>query len=275
MKVGALPIISIGLAVGLIGAGFGYFHRYEPNMKVYESYKATADKYEEEAKKLPRAYEKRFAAEKYVQERADAWQKVVAVRTPSSSLGTGGIDLGVNSYQLVVDSRVFANNVQKAVNTQVKKGGVVVNWGGNEIPLPGDSASTIVADYYNYPAIPFPVVIYDLGQIRVTGTWAQIKANVEAWSSMPNYLAVADGLQVEGTGNVLSASYNVTIVGFLPGKNLYPNVPEVAGTAGPGGGQPQGLPTGGGQRPGGFVPPGSGGNAPQNLMMGPQRGSTK
>jgi hypothetical protein len=247
MKIGKLPILSAGFAVGIVALSWGYFKRYVPNMELYEGTKAAAESFETEARKLPQANKKYRKAVEDVRKDEATWQEVVAMRTPTNSLASGGIDLGVNAFQLTVDARNFRNSVQTWVNRQVRKGGVQVDFGGNPIPMPDSSASTIVANYFNYPAMPFPVVIFDLGQIRVRGTWEQIKQNVEGWSSMPNYLAVADGLTLEGTGDILNATYNVTIVGFLRGDKIYPVVPEVAG----GGSNPGG---GGGSRGGGGAP---------------------
>ena len=44
-----------------------------------------------------------------------------------------------------------------------------------------------------------------------------IAQNIMAWSDMPDYFAVADGLTISGTSPELSATYNVVIVGFVPG----------------------------------------------------------
>lgn len=260
MKIGAAPVLCIGLALGLIGAGFGYFHNYEPKNETLKNTRTAAEQWEAEAKKLPAAYKKRETAMQMVQQKADEWQQVVAVKTPSNSLGAGGINFNVSSYQLTVDSRVYRNNLQTAVNNQVKRGGVtVVN--GPEIPAPDMEADNLVASYYNYPAIPFPVVIFDLGTITVRGTYAQIKRNVEAWKDMPNYLAVADGLQLEGTSPNLTGTYSVTIVGYLRAEKMFPGVLNGAGAA-PAGGAP--VPGGGAPptaaRPPGPTPPNRGGD---------------
>jgi hypothetical protein len=260
MKIGAAPVLCIGLAIGLIGAGFGYFHNYQPKTETLKNTKTAAESWETEAKKLPAAYKKRATAMEMVQQKADEWQQVVAVKTPSSSLGAGGINFNVSSYQLAVDSRVYRNSLQTAVNNQVKRGGVVVI-NGPEVEAPDMEADNLVASYYNYPAIPFPVVIFDLGTITVRGTYAQIKRNVEAWKDMPNYLAVADGLQLEGTSPNLTGTYSVTIVGYLRAEKMFPGVLNGAGAA-PGGAP---VPGGGPTRPGPQQPPqGAPGPTPPN-----------
>lgn len=244
-KIGAMPILAIGFAVGVVGLAFGYFRHYDPNMQTAKIREDEAGKWETEARKLPAANAKRKKAKEDVQKDADTWQKVVAVRTPAADLAGGGIDISQNPIQLTVDTRKYRNSVQTWVNRQVKHGGVVVDYGGDAIPMPGEDASTIVANYFNYPAMPFPVVIYDLGQVRVHGTWGQIQENIRGWSQMPNYLAVADGLTLDGTGTILNATYNVTIVGYIRGDKISPSVPDLAGaalTSAAGGGAPPTVP---------------------------------
>lgn len=238
MKMGALPVFSIGLALFLIFVGFG-LREYLPNMEDAKNREAAAEKYETEKGNLPRAKKRLEQAKEIVQSKADEWQKIVATRTPPTTLEAGGIDLNRHAWQLVVDSQHYRNSIQTAVNQQVKRGGVtVVN--GPTVPRPDEDATRIVASYYNYPAIPFPVVIFDLGAITVTGTYEQIKENVKAWSSMPNYLAVADGLVLNGTSPILTATYNVSMVGYIRGDKIFPVVPQGAAPSGtpgtPGGG---------------------------------------
>lgn len=246
MKIGAMPIFSIGLGLFLVFAGFG-LREYIPNMEDAKNRAAAADKFEAEAAKLGKAKQRLESAKEIVQAKADEWQKIVAARTPPKSLGAGGIDLNVHAWQLVVDSRKFRDSIQIAVNNQVKQGGVrVIN--GPSIPEPDVDATRIVSAYYNYPAIPFPVVIFDLGAITVQGTYEQIKQNVMGWSSMPNYLAVASGLSLQGTGEVLTGTYSVSMVGYIRGDKIFPVVPERGG--GPGQGGAGGRGGGGGARGG-------------------------
>jgi hypothetical protein len=169
----------------------------------------------------------------------------------------GGINIGVQAWQLTVDSKKFRNNIQRALNAQVRRGGVTV-LAAPKVPEPDDSAATILANYYNYPAIKFPVVIFDLGTVSVRGTYKQIMDNVRSYSTMPRYLVVVDGLRIEGTAPVLTATYNLTLVGYIRGTKIYPPVPEGAASAtnsGGGGGFP-GVPSRGGG--GGATPLGAG-----------------
>ena len=186
---------------------------------------------------------------------AQDWNAVVATKTPSNSLANNGIDLNVNAYQLTVDSLKYRNNVQRAFNHQLHAGGVKVV-AAPEIPFPTDSAKDILANYYNYPAFGFPVVLWELGSVTVSGTYQQITANMRAWSSMPRYLAVADGLVLTGTSPNLTGTYNVTLVGFLKAKTVTPTPPEGA------------APTNAGGPPQGMGGPGAPGGPPQSIGRG-------
>lgn len=152
--------------------------------------------------------------------------------------------------------------MQKMLNQQVKAGGIRVISGPTIPPPPGDPTQ-ILLSYFNYPGLP-PVVIFDLGTVTVQGTYQQITDNIEAWSNMPHFLAVADGLKLQGTSPILTATYQVSIVGFLqtdPTRPIFPPVPpegQLVGTtttAAPGtpGANPAG--TTGAAGPSGTTPP--------------------
>ncbi|MEQ1934543.1 MAG: hypothetical protein ABL962_11825 [Fimbriimonadaceae bacterium] len=244
MKIGALPILSIGFAVGLIFWAFGYFHNWAPNLETAGKLKDAAVAYELEANRHDEAYKKYEQARAIVLEKSAEWQKYVARKTPSGDLGSGGINLGVSSWQLVNDVPKFTDSIQKAVNTQSRVGGVTVLQ-GLEVPSAGTDSKRILSDYFNYPALPYPVVMWNLGTIQVRGTYEQIKANAAAWKDMPNYLAMSDGLQITGVAPKLTGQYNVVLVGYIRGKTIFPAVLEGGGgtganqnTAG-GGGKPR------------------------------------
>lgn len=247
MKLGSLPILCIGGAIGAICWGWGYFRFWMPNLDTAAKHSEAANKWETEAKDYPTAVKNYEGAVAMIQAEQAKWQEIVKVKTPPSNLAAGGIDLGVNAWQLVNDTFTFRNSIQRAVNRQVKVGGVKAV--GPAIELPPVEASRIMSDFYNYPAVPYPVVMWNLGQVQVRGTYDQIMTNARAWKNMPNYLAMSDGLQIQGTGDILTASYNVVIVGYLRGDKLYPTVLEGAspGTGTPGGGGQQRRRQGGGQ----------------------------
>jgi hypothetical protein len=240
MKLSALPIILIGLAVGVVVLAYAFFWEYKPNMDQAAFDTEQARALETEANKMPLAKKRVELAEQMVREREAAWSSIVATRTLPSMLARGGINLNQNAWQLVIDARKYRNNAQRAINAQLKKGGVVVV-NGPAVPFPDETAPTILANYFNYPAVPFPVVIFDLGTVTVRGNYTQIANHVRSWSTMPNYLAVTDGLQITGTSPQLTGTYNLSVVGYIEVGGLYPPVPEGgAASTGTGGTTPGG-----------------------------------
>lgn len=282
MKLASGTIYIIGASIAIVALSYGYFQQWMPNQAEAENYRTRTDELNTEAGKQGQANKRVQEATRLVEDAASKWRAVVATRAPRPSVAEGGINLNVNAWQLAVDSRKFRNNVQRAVNNQVKKGGVlVVN--GPLVPGATDAqVNQIVNTYYNLQEFGFPVVIYDLGQVTVEGTYKQILANVRSWASMPRYLALADGLAITGTSPKFTGTYNLQVVGFIRGKEIYAQVPEAAtGGAGGGGasgfggppagfggpgGPPSGIPPGafgGGGRPGGPTGAGrAGGGAP-------------
>jgi len=268
MKLGRFAIMMIGILVCVGFLSWGFFYNMIPNNKEVELLdKATKDN-NDQAALMPGAKKRVDQAKQMVNAKAKAWSAYVITRTPPTTVRDGGIDLSVNAWYLAIDTPKFRDNIQRAVNAQVKKGGVkVVN--SPLVPLldPTMPANQILASFYNYPAIKFPVVIFDFGTITVQGTYKQIMDNVRAYKYMPHYLAVTDGLRIDGTSPNLTGTYNLTIVGFIRGKKIAPSVNEGAATSaaggfggggfgGPGGGMPPGVPGMGRGGPGGGMPPG-------------------
>ncbi len=247
MKLSALTILIIGLAVMIVALGVG-LRSFLPDMQEAKLQKAYAEQLKTEARKQGDANKRVEKAIATVNQMAREWQSIVAAKTPTADVGTGGINLAVNRWQLVNDAKSFRNNVQRAVNYQVKKGGVMVVQ-GPLVPFPSDTSTQLVETYFNYPAIRFPVAVFDLGQVTVRGTYDQITENVRAWKYMPKFLAVASGLQIQGTAPKLTGTYNVTMVAYIRGEKISASVPEVAGAPGGGAGGGAGFgvaPAGGG-----------------------------
>ena len=194
MKLSPLTIILIGVAILIMALSYGFFQHYLPNSTEAGFYNNYAEQLQAEGDKLPQAKNRLVKAEALVTTKAAEWRAVVATKTPAANLGDRGIDLNVDWWQLTVDTKKFRDNIQRAVNAQLVKGGVKIIGTGPQIPEPTDVATDILASFYNYPTIAFPVVIFDLGQVTVEGTEAQIMENVRAWKNMPRYLAGADGL---------------------------------------------------------------------------------
>lgn len=254
MKLASGTIYIIGASIAVVALSYGYFQQWMPNQAEAENYRTRTDELNTEAGKQGQANKRVQEATRLVEDAASKWRAVVATRAPRPSVAEGGINLNVNAWQLAVDSRKFRNNVQRAVNNQVKKGGVlVVN--GPLVPGATDAqVNQIVNTYYNLQEFGFPVVIYDLGQVTVEGTYKQILANVRSWASMPRYLALADGLAISGTSPRFTGTYNLQVVGFIRGKEIYAQVPEASASGGAGGGG--GAPSFGGGPPAGFGGPG-------------------
>jgi hypothetical protein len=228
MKLSPWTIIIIGICTGLIALSAGFFLFWNPNISEAKMLREHNAKLQEQIDQEPQAEQRVKAATEEVQDIAHRWQQTVATRTPPPSVPLGGISLAVNRYQLTVDARKFRNSIQRAINRQVRAGGVTVI-SGPEIPSPTDDPATLVETYFNYPALGFPVAIFDLGTVTVQGTFEQIAANMSAWSRMPNYLAVADGLQITGTSPRLTGTYQLSIVAYIRGKIVHPQIPQ--GTA--------------------------------------------
>lgn len=242
MKLSGWTIILLGLCLGLSVVSYALFQVYLPNEEATQNMNTYREQLQAEAGKQKAADNRVQTAMDMVDQAAQAWNIFVATKTPPSSLAAGGIDLYRNPYQLVVDSRKYRNNAQRAFNAQLRKGGVKIV-SAPEIPTPTDNEGDILASFYNYPAFSFPVVVWDLGSVTVTGTYDQIMRNVREWKNMPHYLAVADGLTISGTSPNLTGTYNVTLVGFIKGSEIYPGsgVGAASAASAPGGGNGPGL----------------------------------
>ena len=256
--------LIVGIFLGLTVLSYGYFQHYQPDMVEAKFANDYANDLENEARKDRAAQERIEKAKEKVRLIAEQWNQILADKNPSGDLG---IDLEVNPYQLAVNAPDFRNRVQRAVNRQLLVGGVTVVQ-GPFIPAPANDTG-VLQSYFNYNRLPFPVVVFELGAVTVSGTFEQIATNIQAWSNMPDYFAVADGLTITGTSPDLTATYNVVIVGFLPGgvsaplASLAAAAPAPAttgfgfGTAGPG--AAPGIPGGGGPAVPGGGPAAAGG----------------
>lgn len=255
--------IVVGLFVG--GSIFGYFwfQHYSPDEKEAANLNTYGDQLQAQAN-LDQATKDRIdKAIEDVERITREWNDVVDAKMQNDDAFPA---LDVDPWQLVVNTPAYRNKVQRAVNRQVKAGGVTVVQ-GPEVVFPGGEPG-LMASYFNFGAsrLPFPVVVFELGTVTIRGSMEQIVANVEAWSDMPDYFAVADGLAITGTDSDLTATYNVVILGYLPGPASGPlgagfgGDSSQTGNAGTGRGGPP--PTG----PGGAAPPPSpGGGGPGSI----------
>lgn len=248
----------VALSLSAIVLCTALFYKWMPNQEETTYKVAQANSLYTEANKLGQAVKKKNNAILAKKNAEIAWVPFVQTRTPLQDTANGGINVNVNGYQLLLDTKRFRNNVQRAVNKQLIYGGVkVIN--GPRVPgvTDQDPPNGIMASYYNYPVVPFPVVIYDLGQVQVQGTYEQIMKNVRAWDSIPHYLAVTHNLQLSGTAPLLTGTYDLSIVGYIRYDGIFGPVPDGPGVA-------AGLGVGG-------APTGSPFGAP-GTPRGPQRG---
>jgi hypothetical protein len=278
MKLSGIVVLAFFIMVSAIILAVGY-SQYDPTMKEVASWVAYRDGLKDAEREFPKAVQRELDAEKEAQDAVNAWNQIAATRTLPGSLDKGGIDLSMNQYQLAIVIPTFRNSMQKMLNEQVKAGGVkVIN--GPSIPLPPADPTRILLSYFNYPGLP-PCVIFDLGTVTVQGTYQQITDNIEAWSRMPHFLAVADGLRLQGTSPVLTATYAVSIVGFLQtdpvNHPIFPLVPEggqlVAATPAAAPGTPGANPAGVTGGAGGGNPPTTGGAGGARVPVRPRTGA--
>lgn len=226
MKISAWTIIIAGIAFGWTILAFGYFRHWKPNTEEMAKWKVVRDDLRAVAEQMPQAQKRVDDAQKLRDSKVVEWQQIVATRTLPPTIAQGGIDLGISRWQLVIELPKFRNSLQRMVNQQLRAGGVTVV-SGPTIPSPANDPNGVLASYFNYPALPFPVVIFDLGTVTVEGTYKEISDNINAWTRMPRFLAVADGLRLNGTAPNLTGTYQVTIVGFLQTpRPIFPQVPE-------------------------------------------------
>lgn len=266
MKLSPLAYLAIGVSIGLSAFVYAWFNRVGPDKAEAEAYEKRNEELDMVISQMPMAKRRVKDTETEVNRIAGEWQKVVATNTPPIGVKSGGIDLSVNRWQLTNDSLVYRNTVQRAINHQVRVGGVKIVGSGPLVPFPSTSAADIVESFYNYPALGFPVVVFELGTITVRGTFEQIAQNVEAWKDMPNYLATTSSLAITGTSPNLTGTYRCTVIGFIRGKDIFPPVPDTSGTDQQGSGAPA---PGGGTRPGRGTPPAPGGGAAPGGAGGP------
>ena len=226
MKISWVFVICLGIALSGIALALGY-SRWEPTMKEVDYWNTYRKGLQAELQKRPQVDKRILDAEAMAKAEVEKWGQIEATRTLPSTFEEGGADLSMNGWQLVIKMPIFRNSMQKMLNTQVKAGGVRVIQGPS-IPLAPDDPGKILGGYFNYPVLP-PVVIFDLGAVTVEGTYQQICDNMRAWSRMPHFLAVADGLRLQGTSPKLTGTYAVSIVGFLqtdPTRPIFPPIPD-------------------------------------------------
>ncbi|MBN8690423.1 MAG: hypothetical protein J0L72_06475 [Armatimonadetes bacterium] len=248
LKLTPWTVLSIALSISAVMLCVGYFQYWAPRTETAANFDRLREELEAEGQKLPREKKKLEEAKTMVQDAAGEWNDIVQRKTPPASLAEGGINLTRNRWQLVVDAPEFRNRIQADLNRQLRYGGVQV-MSGVTVPVFPDNPLTIVEEGFGYPRYGFPVRIFDFGTVVVEGTMDQITRNVEGWNQLPKYIAVVDGLRLEGTAPKYRASYSLSIAMYLRAEKVSPPVPEV-----PSDGNNQGA-------PGGLGTPGGAGGA--------------
>jgi hypothetical protein len=234
MKISPFTILVACIAISMIVLTYGFSKR-QPTMVTVENYNKYRDAMRTEQAKWPQAVAKVQAATKQGQQVVNDWNAIAATHTMPASPDPLGIDLTIDGYRLATLMPQYRNKIQALVNNQVKIGGVTVVQ-GPVVPLPPASGDQVVSGYFHFPQIDSPVLVFDLGTITVTGTYQQIADNVKAWKNMPHFLAVADGLRLQGTSPKLTGTYAVSIVGFVAvpkdangnPMGIFPPLPEGA-----------------------------------------------
>jgi len=212
MKISGLTVFICALAVCMIIITAGLARR-DPLMKTTVKWLKYRDDMAKEQAKWPQAVARVQNATKMAQKAIDDWTAIAATRTLPPPPDPFGIDLSKDQETLITDMPDFHIKLQQAVNHQVKEGGVTVIT-GPRVPAPPTDPDRVLLGYFNFPAQP-PVLVFNLGQVTVKGTFQQISDNINAWSRMPHFLAVADGLRLQGTSPNLIGTYTVSIVGFV------------------------------------------------------------
>jgi hypothetical protein len=236
-RLSALTFVIVGVVLmAMIFAGF-WFLKINPEREEIHYY---ADKSLEldsitSQDSQSRAVERVRNAMQQVRDAEVEWKQVSSWRTPPA----GTFNLTPNRWQLVVNARRWHIKAEADLNRWIRRGGVtLVSPPRVLVPYPTDQPNDLVQFYFNYPALPFPVAIWDLGTVTVQGTWEQIMTNGRSWSQLPGYLVSVRGLSITGTGSRLQGTYGLTAV-------VYVNTEYVSGGPGENGGVPQ---LGGGQQ---------------------------
>lgn len=212
-KISGWVWVVVGIFLGLTVISYGLFQHYLPDKEEAELLNTYESQLQTEANKLAATQRRIDNSVARVEETAKQLNEVIDAKIVDENVF---IDLTVEPHQLVVNAPSYRDKVQRAVNTQVRRGGVTVVQ-GPLVPFPAGEPN-VQQSFFNYSRLPFPVVVFELGTVTVRGSFDQISANVKAWADMPNYFAVASGLAITGTSPALTGTYNVVIVGFIPGQ---------------------------------------------------------
>jgi hypothetical protein len=225
MKLASRDYCYIGASCCIIVLAYSFFYKIAPLNEQINSYKEYNEKLSFEFSKLSLARKRVELAKKTLVDLSNEWQEIVEKMTPVTSVRNGGIDLSVNRWQLTVDARRYRDALQLRLNQQMRSTGVHIVR-GPEVAFPPLTAGEIVESYFNYPAIPFPIAIFNLGTVEVEGTLEQINGHVTAWNQFKNCIALTHNLTIKGTAPRLTASYHLSLLSYVRGNKIGALVPE-------------------------------------------------
>lgn len=237
MKISSWTVILLGICVAAVALSYSYFKIYAPNKLEASRTRDLGDQLDQVVQKKKAAENRVAKANQIVADRERTWANIVSTRTPPSTLSGDGINLGVQGYQLALDIKQYRDSLQRLINSRMTLGGVKLIGDGPLVPVvTQQEPGAILSSFFNYPAIPFPVVIFDFGVIRVQGTYEQIVNHVMSWKTLPRYIAVTNRLNFTGTSPILTATYELSIIGYIRGDVVYPALPgPITGGGGSGG----------------------------------------
>lgn len=264
-KVSAYVWVVCGLVLMLVTwAGFWWL-KIGPEREEVKAYREVNQKLDAIISPSSQESARRRVADalKAVNEAQTQWKMIAKTKTPSR----GKFNLLDHRWQLTVNARAWHSSVEADLKRWIAKSGVRVLQPTNDqgevgpfVPFPTDNANDLVESYFNYPALPYPVAVWDLGTMTVEGTYSQIVRHVRSWTDIPGYIASVRGLSLEGTDNRIKGSYNLVVVAFIntdmvaggPGeRGRVPDISASSGRQGDSGAGGTGTRSSGGTRSGG------------------------
>lgn len=210
-------IISAGLVASvLIGLGF-YWLSIAPNQKALENQLHRNESLQAVVDKKKQAEDRVALAEKTREEVNIEWAAYISRKSPP----VGVINLAQNRWRLSTQFQtVFLRNIESALVNHIQKSKVRIVKPPGIPRFADDNPNNIIAGYFNYPALPYPVAVVNCGQVQVSGSFSQVLSHVQSWNNLPNYIALADGLILSGTSPNLVGTYNLTVIVFPRGEYI-------------------------------------------------------
>jgi hypothetical protein len=246
-------ILAGGIVVSiLIAVGF-YFLMIKPDSAALDLQNQRNEELQAVVDSRSRAQERVDTANEEQRKVMREWARYIARKSPPKST----INLDQDRWRLTTQFRTFRTKLSDDLASFMRKSGVEV-LAPPTVPDFGDNPNKLVTDYFHYGTLKFPCAVLSCGTVSVRGTFERILRHVERWNDLPNYIALADGLTLQGTSPNLIGTYNLLVIVYPRGEHINADaVPWITGAgeaagmgAMPGvGGMPGGAPT----APGGGV----------------------